>query len=102
MDILTETFVDGDFVAVGRLEHARYIWRASDLPAALDLANRFARTGRYKYFRGQKDAVWQMKSTFERASEERRAQAIKELSDFAAFVETSPSCYHIYKPLRRS
>lgn len=64
------------------------------LGEALDLAQRLKARGRYRYFRGQRDARWFVESTFGRlADEESRGRARKDFASFYAWVKSSPDVF---------
>jgi hypothetical protein len=46
--------------------------------------------GKYRYFRGQRNASWKVVSSFGRLDEEGRQKARKQISDFYGFVRGSP------------
>ena len=57
-----------------------------DLMTAVALAADFKAGGHYKYFRGQRDARWQVVSSFVRANEADRAKAVTEFGAFYSFA----------------
>ena len=64
------------------------------LGEALDLAQRLKARGRYRYFRGHRDARWFVESTFGRlADEESRDRARKDFASFYAWVKSSPDVF---------
>lgn len=65
---------------------------APDLLTAVALAADFKAGGHYKYFRGQRDARWQVVSSFVRANEADRAKAI---TDFDAFYSFACRALHL-------
>ncbi|WP_375263375.1 FRG domain-containing protein [Palleronia sp.] len=63
---------------------------APDLETAVALAADLKAEGHYLYFRGQRDANWQVVSSFGRANEEFRVKAVTELDAFFSFVRNAP------------
>lgn len=63
---------------------------APDLASAVALAEEFKATGYYKFFRGQRDARWQIVSSFVRLTPEQREQAIADFAEFFAFARDAP------------
>lgn len=58
----------------------------TDIKEAVELAECFRAAGRYRYFRGQRDARWKVTSTFARADAAGQLGASNELYAFAAWV----------------
>lgn len=65
-------------------------YMAPDLKAAVALAEEFKARGHYKFFRGQRDARWQVVSSFVRSTPEQREQAFADFSEFFAFARNAP------------
>lgn len=63
---------------------------APDLMTAVALASDFKARGHYKYFRGQRDASWQVVSSFVRADEADRAKAVADFGAFYSFARGAP------------
>jgi hypothetical protein len=61
-----------------------------DLMTAVALAADFKAGGHYKYFRGQRDARWQVASSFVRANKADRARAVTEFEAFYSFARGAP------------
>ncbi len=58
----------------------------ADVKEAIALAERFRVAGKYRYFRGQRDARWEVTSSFGRADAAGRLKAREEIGAFAAWV----------------
>ncbi|CAO3358002.1 FRG domain-containing protein [Azospirillum melinis] len=79
-----------------------HVWKGQDMPGgfvqydvqdvdeAVALAEYFKAIGKYKFFRGQRDASWKIQSTFARLDEAGRQKAIADFSAFCEWVNESP------------
>lgn len=75
----------------GRPMPAGFIqYDAPDLITAVALAADFKAAGHYKYFRGQRDANWQVLSSFVRANEVDRTKAVTDFAAFYSFARGAP------------
>ncbi|MER8905277.1 FRG domain-containing protein [Mesorhizobium sp. M0772] len=63
---------------------------APDLMTAVALAADFKAGGHYKYFRGQRDASWQVVSSFVRANDADRTKAVTDFGAFYSFARGAP------------
>ncbi|WP_156933392.1 FRG domain-containing protein [Mesorhizobium sp. LSHC412B00] len=57
---------------------------------AISLAERFRAAGRYRYFRGQRNAKWRMQSSFARRTKKEKEEEIRKLDAFYSWVRHSP------------
>ncbi|MGI3903168.1 MAG: FRG domain-containing protein [Janthinobacterium lividum] len=65
-------------------------WEATDVNAAVLLASQFKRSGRYKIFRGQRNANWPILSSFARMDEAGRRTAQQDLCSFYKWARSAP------------
>jgi hypothetical protein len=92
VDILIgEAFKGLDDIPKPRLMPGGFFqFEVSDVGAAVALAARFKQSGRYSYFRGQRDAHWRVLSKFARLDREGREAANADFNAFRAWVQRSP------------
>ncbi len=62
----------------------------NDVDEAIALGERFKARGRYRYFRGQRDANWKVQSSLARHDEDGRKREIEKFSAFYGWVKDSP------------
>jgi hypothetical protein len=61
-------------------------FNVTDVEEAIALAKRFRETGKYRYFRGQRDATWGVTSSFARLDAAGRRKAQEDIYAFAEWV----------------
>lgn len=75
----------------GRIAPGGFIqYEVPDLITAVALAADFKANGHYKYFRGQRDARWQVVSSLVRADAAGREKAMRDFEAFYSFAREAP------------